>query len=231
MKAGWNNIRFDDLANRVESRIDEIFGGAFLNLEKRSRVDHATMTGHLESMNKILLSVKLSDPDISMVDFFKQLVDLKRLYLDDKTILILIGLQKKLCIYIKSQKADTHPLALKLLRSIFNNMCNIISAKSTDSLNKEAITNRAIQRFNKFHEILKGQRHPAKPKPAAISPQKEETLRGYLKASNHQKVQIHTKESVEMKLFFESVVTDMKVFIRNEIKKLKADLQSGLIRK
>jgi hypothetical protein len=231
MKSGWNNIRFDDLANRVESRIDEIFGNAFLGLERRNRVDHATMTGHLESMNKILLSVKLNDPDIPMVDFFKQLVDLKKLYIDDKTILILIGLQKKLCIYIKSHRADAHPLALKLLRSIFNNMCNIISARSTDDVNKEAITNRAIQRFSKFHEILRNQRHSAKPKPAVISPRKEEPLSGYLKASNHQRVQIHTKESVEMKLFFESVVTDIKVFIRNELQTLKAELQAGLINK
>ena len=206
-------------------------GGAFLGLERRSRVDHATMTGHLESMNKILLSVKLNDPDIPMVDFFKQLVDLKRLYIDDKTILILIGLQKKLCIYIKAHKADAHPLALKLLRSIFNNMCNIISAQSTDNVNKEAITNRALQRFNKFHEILRSQRHPAQPKPAAKPPQKEDPLRGYLKASNHKRVQVHTKESVEMKLFFESVVTDIKVFIRNELDKLKAELQAGLLNK
>ena len=231
MSDTWHNIKFDEMALRVEERLDDIFGGVFSREEKHKRVDENVIKDHLENLNKTLLSIKPKDPNHRIEIAFKQLVDLNSIYKEEEFIAVLIRLQKQLCIYIKAQKGKAHPLAHKLLRCIFNNMCNIISAKNMTEGGKKKIVNKATVRFNKLHAIIKAQPRPKNVKSAGDLPQKSMPMNGYLKASNHKNVQVHSKESVEMKLFFESVVSDIKVFIRMELEKLKAELQAGLINK
>ena len=187
MSDTWHNIKFDEMALRVEERLDDIFGGVFSREEKHKRVDENVIKDHLENLNKTLLSIKPNDPNHRIEIAFKQLVDLNSIYKEEKHIAVLIRLQKELCIYVKAQKGEAHPLAYKLLRCIFNNMCNIISAKNMTEGDKKHIVNKAIIRYNKLHAIIKSQPHPKNVKPAAGLTDRSMPMNGYLKASNHKK--------------------------------------------
>ncbi len=225
MNAHWNNIEFDELALKVEERLDEIFEEAASRLEIQKQFDSDLIIDHLDNLNKILLSIEPEDPDKQIVKVLKQLEHLKEIYKEDKYLLILIRLQKNLCNYIEAHKEDAHPLTLKLLRSIFNNMCDIVSAKNMKKVDTVRIINKEVHRYNKLHELIKNRHHSIKHNKAKSLLKRRANTSGTLKIADQEKDQFDTKESLMARLFFEKAMAEIKSFIRKELEKLKNELQ------
>jgi len=231
MNAPWNNIKFDELSLKVEERLDELFEEAASRLEIQKQFDSGLIIDHLDNLNKILLSIEPEDPDKQIVKVLKQLEHLKEIYKEDKYLLILTRLQINLCNYIKAHKEDAHPLTLKLLRSIFNNMCDIVSAKNMKKVDTVRIINKEVHRYNKLHELIKNRHHSIKHNKAKSLLKRRANTSGTLKIADQEKDQFDTKESLMARLFFEKAMSEIKSFIRKELEKLKNELQLDIINK
>ena len=231
MNAPWNNIKFDELSLKVEERLDELFEEAASRLEIQKQFDSGLIIDHLDNLNKILLSIEPEDPDKQIVKVLKQLEHLKEIYKEDKYLLILTRLQINLCNYIKAHKEDAHPLTLKLLRSIFNNMCDIVSAKNMKKVDTVRIINKEVHRYNKLHELIKNRHHSIKHNKAKSLLKRRANTSGTLKIADQEKDQFDTKESLMAQLIFEKAMSEIKSFIRKELEKLKNELQLDIINK
>ncbi len=231
MNAPWNNIKFDELSLKVEERLDELFEEAASRSEIQKQFDSGLIIDHLDNLNKILLSIEPEDPDKQIVKVLKQLEHLKEIYKEDKYLLILTRLQINLCNYIKAHKEDAHPLTLKLLRSIFNNMCDIVSAKNMKKVDTVRIINKEVHRYNKLHELIKNRHHSIKHNKAKSLLKRRANTSGTLKIADQEKDQFDTKESLMTQLIFEKAMSEIKSFIRNELEKLKNELQLDVINK
>lgn len=231
MNAPWNNIKFDELSLKVEERLDELFEEAASRLEIQKQFDSGLIIDHLDNLNKILLSIEPEDPDKQIVKVLKQLEHLKEIYKEDKYLLILTRLQINLCNYIKAHKEDAHPLTLKLLRSIFNNMCDIVSAKNMKKVDTVRIINKEVHRYNKLHELIKNRHHSIKHNKAKSLLKRRANTSGTLKIADQEKDQFDTKESLMAQLIFEKTMSEIKSFIRKELEKFKNELQLDIINK
>lgn len=231
MTAPWNDIEFDELANKVEERLDEMFKGIVISSEEQKQSDNDLILDHLNKLNKILLSIEPEDASKQTVKVLRRLQSLQKFYKEEKYALKLIRLQVNLCNYIKAHKENAHPLSLKLLRSIFNNMCDIICAKNITKVDIKKIINKDIHRYNKLHELIKNRQHSKKQKSVKRLSKRKTIIHESLEAMNPKNAQMYAKQSLEMRLFFETVISDIKDFMRNELEKLKTELQANLINK
>ena len=231
MNALWNNIEFDELANKVEKRLDEIFKGIVIGSEEQKQSDDDLIFDHLNNLNKILLSIDTEGAGKQIVIVLKQLKSLEKIYKENKYLLMLIRLQINLCNYIKAHTEDAHPLTLKLLRSIFNNMCDIICAKDITKVDIKKIINKDIYRYKKLHELIKTQQYSKKHKSVKRLSRRKKNIHRPLKPMAQKNAQNNIKESLEMKLFFETVISDIKDFIKKELEKLKTELLADAINK
>jgi hypothetical protein len=231
MNAPLNNIEFDELALKVEERLDEIFEEPASRSEIQKQFDSGLIIDHLDNLNKILLSIEPEDTDKQIVKVLKQLEHLKEKFKKDQYLFILLKLQKNLSDYIKTHKENAHPLTLKLFRVIFKDMCDIVSSKNMKKVNKVRIINKDIHRYNQLHELIKNRHHSIKHNKVKSLSKRKTIISGALKATNQKKAQIYTKESLEARLFFETAMSDIKDFIQKELEKLKTELQAGFINK
>ena len=231
MNSPWNNIKFDELENEVEQRLDEIFKEIVNAPEVQKKSNNDLILDHLNKLNKILLSIKLEDAGNQIVEVLDQLESLKKIYKEEKYFLMLIRLQRNLCNYIKVHKVVAHPLSLELLRSIFNDMCDIIYAKNIKKVDIKRIINKEIKRYNKFYEFVKNRRHPKKHKSVKRLSKRKAILNGSPESMEQKNAQIHTKEILEMRLIIETLISDIKDFMRKELEKLKTELQAGFFDK
>ena len=227
MNAPWSNIGFDELALKVEERLDEIFGEAVNISEIKEQADSPIGIDHIGDLNKILRSLTPENTDRPITSVLKQLENLKEIYNEDKFILILIRLQNNLCKYIKAHKYNAHPLTFKLLRSIYYTMHDILHTKNRKGNDIIGRVNREIHRYNKLHAIIKKRHYSTRSKMVKRSSKRKTIINELPNAKDQQKTKIHTKESLEIRLFLESVMLEMKDFMRKELEKLRAELLTG----
>lgn len=227
----WNNIEFHELANKVEERLDEIFKGIVIEPEEQKQSDNDLILNHLNKLNKILLSIEPENAGEQIVKVLQLLQSIEKIYKEEKHVLMLIRLQINLCNHIKVHKKEAHPLSLKLLRTIFNNLCDIIYAKNISKADIKRIVNINIIRYNKLHELIKNRQHYKKHKSVTRLSKRKTITHEPFKAINQENAQMYVKESLEMRLFFETIISDMKEFIGKELEKLKTELLAGSINK
>ena len=110
-------------------------------------------------------------------------------------------------------------------------MCNIIYAKNLTKEDIKRIVNQEFHRYNKFHKLIKNRQHSKNHEPVKrLAKRKKFTLEPR-KPMNQKNAQMYGNESLEMKLFLESVISDIKDFMRKEFEKLKTELQAGFLDK
>ena len=78
MNTPWNNIKFDELENEVEQRLDEIFKEIVNAPEVQKKSNNDLILDHLNKLNKILLSIKLENAGNQIVEVLDQLEGLKK---------------------------------------------------------------------------------------------------------------------------------------------------------
>ena len=224
-------INFNRLANQVEKRLDQIFkqpaGSGRSKIQKPS-ANHA-IVHRLDRLHKILLSIESRDSDELIIKYFKQLAYLKQIFKHDKYLLILLRLQYNLSHYIRTHKKNAHPIAFKILRSIFNRMCDILYAKNMKRKDRIKIINKEINRYNKFHKFIKNRARAVKRKQAKSLSKREKIIFGNLKTADQERDPI-IRESLIVEFFIKKATTDLKSYIRAELKKLRNELQESITR-
>ena len=226
MNARFIKIDFERLANQAEKRLDQIFkkpaGSRGSRLQILSNTN--SIVYRLDSLHKILLSVELRDTDELIIKYFKQLESLKQIFEQDEYLRILIKLQYNLSHYIKTNKNNAHPLAFKILRSVFNCMCDIFYAKNMKRNDRIKIINKEIIQYNQFHQFVKNRARSAK-RQQVPSLLRRKNSSGNSEIADQESDQM-IRESLMAEFFIKRATADLKSYIHNELEKLRTEIKA-----
>jgi hypothetical protein len=231
MNAPCVKIDFERLANQAEKRLDQIFkqpaGSSRSKLQ--TPPNPFSIVQRLDRLHKTLLSIELQDTDELIIKYFKQLEYLKQIFKQDQYLGILITLQYNLSHYIKTNKKNAHPIAFKILRSVFNRMCDIFYAKNMKRDDRIKIINEEIIQYNKFFQFIKNRARAIKRKPVAHLSRGEKNRFGNSEADDQESDQI-IRERLLVKFYIKRATADLKSYIRTELEKLRAEIQASSIK-
>jgi hypothetical protein len=231
MNAPCVKIDFERLANQAEKRLDQIFkqpaGSSRSKLQ--TPPNPFSIVQRLDRLHKTLLSIELQDTDELIIKYFKQLEYLKQIFKQDQYLGILITLQYNLSHYIKTNKKNAHPIAFKILRSVFNCMCDIFYAKNMKRDDRIKIINEEIIQYNKFFQFIKNRARAIKRKPVAHLSRGEKNRFGNSEADDQESDQI-IRERLMVKFYIKRATADLKSYIRTELEKLRAEIQASSIK-
>jgi hypothetical protein len=226
MNAPCVKIDFERIANQAEKRIDQIFKQPAASSRSKLPSNPFSIVHRLDRLHKILLSIELQDTDELIIKYFTQLEYLKRIFKQDKYLGILIKLQYNLSHYIKTNKKDAHPIAFKLLRSVFNRMCDIFYAQNMKRDDRIKIINGEIIQYNKFLQFVKNRARAIKRKPATHLSRGEKKAFGHSETADHESDQI-IRERLMVKFYIKQATADLKSYIRTELEKLRTEIQAS----
>jgi hypothetical protein len=231
MNAPRAKIDFERIANQAEKRIDQIFKQPAASSRSKLQIpsNAFSIVHRLDRLHKILLSIELQDTDELIIKYFTQLEYLKRIFKQDQYLGILIKLQYNLSHYIKTNKKNAHPFAFKILRSVFNRMCDIFYAQNMKRDDRIKIINEEIIQYNKFLQLVKNRARAIKRKPATHLSRGEKNAFGHSETADQESDQI-IRERLMVKFYIKRATADLKSYIRTELEKLKTEIQASKIK-
>lgn len=222
-----NEIDFSNFEQELEKRLDTILCEDSQDPKVPKKKNDRLIIYPLHNLKKIVLSLEWEITEDSVIQYLKQLKYLQQIFAKDKNIMVLIKIQNVLGKYIKRFKADTHPYAFTMVQNTFRSLDKIISGKNMTDVDKRKIVSLEIKRYKKLKGLIEEnknvyqKRRINKKLSHARSIPTEKDLH-----HKPQRSKIYTQEFLIYRRLFENSISEMKLFIRNELKKLKIELQA-----
>lgn len=218
------NIDFSAFEMELENKLDTIFREDSKEFQKPKKKDNMLIIYPLHNLKNIVLSMEWEVTDELIQKYLKQLKYLREIFSKDKHILVLIRLQYILGNYIKKFNADAHPYAFKMVQTTFDSLDKLISAKNITDTDKRKILSPQIKRYNKLKILIeKNKTHSVN---MSQSKSAESEKSSYIKTP---KYRADNQAMTIYRLVFEKAILEMKRFIKDELEKLKIELQINKI--
>ena len=129
----------------------------------------------LKELKTIVLSIDWEINDEDMTRFVEQVETLKLVYEYDRVILLFLQILGSLGKYIKTNKGNSHPNAIKVLNSAYTSLEKVLLQKDVTDAEKEKILLVEVQRFKELEEQVALKRAAAHRKKDTKVRQKAET--------------------------------------------------------
>ena len=120
----------------------------------------------LKDLKTIVLSIDWEISDEDMTRFIEQVETLKLVYEEDRVILLFLQILGSLGKYIKANKGNSHPNAIKVLNSVYTSLEKVLLQKDMTAAEKEKILLMEVQRFKELEEQVALKRATAQGKKA-----------------------------------------------------------------
>jgi hypothetical protein len=238
----------DTLSSELESRLDDLFGENNLPLPDAENSDPSAHYP-LAELKNLMLSIDWEITDDVLEKLLQQIEDLKLTYKHDKIVLTFLQILGSLGDYIKTNRAQSHPKAFKILNSVFSSLDEVVLSKDMGETVKKKILRAEMNRYKELKAQISqsktgGQRKPkAKPAPTdkpEIEEKREETSLTVSEPS----VQLLEAEAAELPISDQDqepdvvtlrepsvealakAVEEIKKYIHDEIKALKKEIKS-----
>jgi len=128
----------------------------------------------LKELKTIVLSIDWEINDEDMTRFVEQVETLKLVYEYDRVILLFLQILGSLGKYIKTNKGNSHPNAIKVLNSAYTSLEKVLLQKDGTDAEKEKILLVEVQRFKELEEQVAVKRAAAHRKKDTKTPQEME---------------------------------------------------------
>jgi hypothetical protein len=210
-------------AEKVESILDELFADEDPD---PGAVEENTPVGYypLRFLKATVLSIDWEITDETMARFIDQVERLKSSHRDDKTLLPLLQMLGSIGQHIRIFKENSHPNALKTLKSLYISLEKVMTSKQMSEIEKSRILFREIRKFKTLKaQIVDGNlalaahREPKPQRPTALP-----LASGKDQPAHDSKPQAppvaDLKASPEV---WAAVVEELKQVIRNEFETLR----------
>ncbi|TKB09076.1 hypothetical protein [Desulforhopalus sp. IMCC35007] len=109
----------------------------------------------ISRLKSLVLSIDWEITDDVLMEFNEELVDLKDIWAGEKINLVYVQALEKLSKYIYQKKADSHPSAIKLLLTLYQNLEKIVSSEDLSEAEKKEILLEDVKRFENLKTYLK----------------------------------------------------------------------------
>jgi hypothetical protein len=185
----------------------------------------------LKDLKTIVLSIDWEINDEDMTRFIEQVETLKLVYEEDRVILLFLQILGSLGKYIKANKGNSHPNAIKVLNSVYTSLEKVLLQKDMTAAEKEKILLVEVQRFKELEEQVALKRAAAQGKKASKMAQeakgnnmvpKEKSRPADNKAEGVSRPDINRMAPHEA---FAYALEEIKQMIKAEFKSLRAELK------
>ena len=172
-----DNRSHGNVTDEVESRLADLFGESEENpafMEDSSIPEDFPLKG----LKTTLLSVDWEISDEVMTTLVEEIAKLEDTYNDDKTLLLFLRLLGSVGKYIKANKANTHPGAIKLLNSVYNSLESVLLSEEITDEEKRQTLLVQVKEFKKLKEQIALQKADALKEREAKPPEEIKTVVG-----------------------------------------------------
>jgi hypothetical protein len=128
----------------------------------------------LKELKTIVLSIDWEINDEDMTRFVEQVETLKLVYENDRVVLLFLQMLGSLGKYIRTNKGNSHPNAIKVLNSAYTSLEKVLLQKDVTDAEKEKILLVEVQRFKELEEQVALKRAAAHSKKDTKTPQEAE---------------------------------------------------------
>jgi hypothetical protein len=197
----------------------------------------ASIAFPLRTLKTIIWSIDWEITDEILLQLNLELGRLQQHYQEDKTVLKFLQLLEAIGKYIKKRKGRSHPESVILLREFFNELERIVFMIGMSEVERKARLRRQIQEFIALKKKLAALRtgaevppaRPATPVPAAKPAAKKAApaIRKPPVESKKPAADPKKKAAPEFdpETFRQSIMDEVAIMIREDIKKLKVELK------
>ena len=128
----------------------------FLNLKVLQLLVHHSPEedSPIRELKSTILSIDWEITDEIMTKLTEQIGRSRDAYKNDKAIVLFLQLLDSVGKYIKTNKANTHPDAIKLLNSVYTSLEKVALSKGISSAEKEKTLLFEVKRFKKLKEKM-----------------------------------------------------------------------------
>ena len=168
------------VVDEVEERLEDLFredNGSMEFLDDNGTIEDTSLRG----LKAIILSIDWEITDEMMTRLIEQIDRLKKMYKDDKVLVLFLQLLDSVGRYIKANKASSHPDATKTLNSVYNRLEKVVLSKDMIESERKKILLAEINRFKRLKEdialrkarLIKEEKAKAQKETSAIVEEKE----------------------------------------------------------
>jgi hypothetical protein len=108
----------------------------------------------LRAIKSVILSVEWEINDETMSSLMDQIDVLKKVYQQDRILLLFLQLLGKIGIYIKAKKADAHPDSIKMLSSVYQGFEKAVMDNKLSESDRKKLLQIEVSRFLKLKEKI-----------------------------------------------------------------------------
>jgi hypothetical protein len=148
-----NNQEDDTVAIEVEEQLKNVFGESE-ETRDFSEESAGFADSPLRDLKAIALSIDWEIDDEILTQLNDEVEELKERYRDDNVIVLFLRLLGSVGKYIKTNKASSHPDAIKLLNTVFINLEKVAMSEGMAETDREKILLGEVKRFKKLKENI-----------------------------------------------------------------------------
>ena len=211
-----------DLANRLDTLFDEDDQG-----EKP-----VVNTGHskdpLEELKSLVMSIEWEITDDVMDRFLSQIDSLKTRFGEDRILIMFLQLLGSLGLYVKTNKGKAHPIAFKLLNSVYTSFEDAASPGKISPSEKKKLLYIELNKYKELKEKIESSRGPeVEPSriPATVAGRVNEAQTRETAVGNAPAVENSSENDASFsQQYFEETIENLKSLILNEFAHIREDI-------
>lgn len=211
-----------DLENRLDTLFDED------DQEEKVAVTKGHSKDPLDELKSLVMSIEWEITDDVMERFLSQIDSLKTRLGEDRILIMFLQLLGSLGLYVKTNKGKAHPIAFKLLNSVYNSFETAASPGKISPSEKKKLLYIELNKYKELKEQIESSRgpevEPSRPPIAAAEkmsdPQKEETSIG----NSSVDVSKANNDVVLTPRHLEKAIGDLKSQILKELASIREDI-------
>lgn len=211
-----------DLANRLDTLFDEEDQGDKAVASKGHSKDP------LDELKSLVMSIEWEITDDVMERFLSQIDSLKTRFGEDRILIMFLQLLGSLGLYVKTNKGKAHPIAFKLLNSVYNSFENAASPGKISPSEKKKLLYIELNKYKELKEIIESNRGPeTEPSRAStrVTGPKDDSQKGETAVRKTTVVGSNAKnEALVTQQYIDKTIGELKSLILKELATIREDI-------
>ena len=184
----------------------------------------------LKDLKAEVLSIDWEITDKVMTRFINQVERLKETYKNDRILVVFLKLLDSIGKYVKNNKGESHPDAIRLLNSVYNSLEEVLQLKGATEEEREKVLSIEVQRFKRLKAQI-AQRSTTEARKSARPTIQTKAKEDEKDTANQERHRSHSTPQGELVGRDEAsqnllvVFEELKEFMRAEFEALRAELR------
>ena len=220
-----NDAHKSKVDSELEDRLDTLFDEGDLVEKPMESSGHSK--DPLDELKSLVMSIEWEITDDLMERFIGQIDSLKTRFGEDRILVMFLQLLGSLGLYVKTNKGKAHPIAFKLLNSVYNSFEDAASPGKISPSEKKKLLYVELNKYKELKEQIDSHRgpEPEPPRTAATDPTSAQNgdmkkVAGKTTAAED----MAQGNSVVTQQHFDDVIDELKTLILKELAGIREDV-------